>query len=71
MASDPGGQDRVIGVWGARAYALERRGGPRAAGFSIDVSGRTRAGGGPSSRMPAGERARVLSGRVPLGGACP
>jgi hypothetical protein len=47
MSSDPGGQGRVIGVWGARAYAWSGEERPRAAGFPIDVSGRTRALGFP------------------------
>jgi hypothetical protein len=55
--SDPGGQGRVTGVWGARAYAWSGEERPRAAGFSLDVSGRTRVLGfraGPSAAGPAG-----------------
>jgi hypothetical protein len=55
MAIDPGGQGRVIGVWGARAYAWSGEERPRAAGFPIDVSGRTRALGFPAGHSPAGE----------------
>ena len=55
MASDPGGQSRVIGVWGARAYAWSGEERPRAAGFPIDVSGRTRALGFPAGHSAAGE----------------
>ena len=55
MASDPGGQGRVIGVWGARTYAWSGEERPRAAGFPIDVSGRTRALGFPSGPSAAGE----------------
>lgn len=52
MASDLGGQGRVLGVWGTRAYAWSGEERPRAAGFPIDGSGRQRVLG-----FPAGLRA--------------
>jgi hypothetical protein len=55
MISDPGGQGRVIGVWGARAYAWSGEEPTRAAGFPIDVSGRTRVLGFPAGPSAAGE----------------
>jgi|SRR5580692_1750520 hypothetical protein len=55
MASDPGGRGRVIGVWGARAYASTGEETTRAAGFPIDVSGRTRVLGFPAWPSAAGE----------------
>jgi len=71
--SDPGGQGRVIGVWGARAYAWSGEERPRAAGFSLDVSGRTRVLGfrpGPSAAVEAGtlahRRAPRSQGRTRL-----
>ena len=55
MASDPGGQGRVIGVWGSRAYAWSGEERPRAAGFPIDVSGCTRVLGFPAGASAAGK----------------
>jgi len=55
VASDPGGQGRVIGVWGSRAYAWSGEERPRAAGFPIDVSGCTRVLGFPAGPSAAGE----------------
>jgi hypothetical protein len=52
MTSDPGGQGRVLGVWGTRAYGWSGEERPRAAGFALDVSGRQRVlgfAGGPSA----------------------
>jgi len=59
MASDPGGQSRVIGIWGSRAYAWSGEERPRAAGFPIDVSGCTRVLGfpaGPSAQSEPGPK---------------
>ena len=55
MASDPGGQGRATGVWGARACAWSGEERPRAAGFPIDPSGRTRTLGFPAGPSAAGE----------------
>ena len=59
MTSEPGGQGRVLGVWGARAYAWSGEERPRAAGFPIDVSGRQRVLGFPADRPAASEPAAV------------
>jgi hypothetical protein len=48
MITEHGVQDRVIGVWGADAYAWSGEERPRAAGFSIDLSGRQRVLGFPA-----------------------
>jgi hypothetical protein len=55
MASNTGGQSRVIGVWGSRAYAWSGEERPRAAGFPIDVSGCTRVLGFPAGPSAPGE----------------
>jgi hypothetical protein len=54
MTSQHGGQDRVLGVWGASAYAWSGEERPRAAGFPIDVSGRQRTLGFPADSFGAG-----------------
>jgi hypothetical protein len=59
MASDPGGQGRAVGIWGTRAYAWSGEEPPRAAGFPIDVSGRTRALGFPAGPSAGGKRGRL------------
>lgn len=41
-------QDRVVGVWGAQAYAWSGEERPRAAGFQIDPSGHRRVLGFPA-----------------------
>jgi len=64
MASDPGGQGRAIGIWGTRAYAWSGEEPTRAAGFPIDVSGRTRVLGFPAVPSAAGK-----PGRLPHRGA--
>ena len=48
MTSQSGTQDRALGVWGTRAYAWSGEERPRAAGFSIDPSGRQRVLGFPA-----------------------
>ncbi|MGA8460981.1 MAG: hypothetical protein WB800_36685 [Streptosporangiaceae bacterium] len=45
----------MIGVWGARTYAWTGEEPPRAAGFPIDMSGRTRVFGFPAWPSAAGE----------------
>jgi hypothetical protein len=55
VASESGGQARVLGVWGTRAYAWSGEEQPRAAGFPIDVAGRTRALGFPAGPSAASE----------------
>ncbi len=47
MASKNKVQDRILGVWGVRAYAWSGEERPRAAGFPIDLSGRQRVLGFP------------------------
>jgi hypothetical protein len=65
MASDPGGQARALGVWGARAYAWSGEERPRAAGFPVDVSGRQRVLGFPGGPPAAGEPGRLLHRGAP------
>jgi hypothetical protein len=55
VASELGGQGRVLGVWGARAYDWSGEERPRAAGFPIDVSGRQRVLGFPGGHSAASE----------------
>jgi hypothetical protein len=68
MASQSGTHDRVLGVWGARAYQWSGEERPRAAGFRIDPSGRQRVLGFPADPPDAGQhgwfhkRARPASG---------
>lgn len=54
----------MIGVWGIRAYAWSGEEQPRAAGFPIDVSGRTRVLG-----FPVGPSAASEPGTSPRRGA--
>jgi hypothetical protein len=54
MSSEHGIQDRVLGVWGASAYAWSGEERPRAAGFPIDLSGRQRVLGFPADPPGAG-----------------
>jgi hypothetical protein len=54
MTSQSGTHDRVLGVWGARAYQWSGEERPRAAGFPIDPSGRQRVLGFPADRPGAG-----------------
>jgi len=54
MTSQSGTQDRALGVWGTRAYAWSGEERPRAAGFSIDPSGRQRVLGFPADPPGAG-----------------
>jgi hypothetical protein len=65
MASDLGGQGRAIGIWGTRAYAWSGEEPPRAAGFPIDMSGRTRALGFPAGPSAAGKPRRLLHRTAP------
>jgi hypothetical protein len=53
MASD---QDRVVSVWGARAYAWSSEERPRAAGFQVDLSGHRRVLGFPADPFPPARR---------------
>jgi hypothetical protein len=48
MFSGHGRQDRVLGVWGARAHAWSGEERPRVAGFRVDPSGRQRVLGFPA-----------------------
>ncbi len=54
MASEHGVQDRILGVWGANAYAWSGEERPRVAGFPIDVTGRQRVLGFPADPPGAG-----------------
>jgi hypothetical protein len=54
MTSEHSVQDRVLGVWGTRAYAWSGEERPRAAGFPLDLSGRQRALGFPADSFSAG-----------------
>jgi hypothetical protein len=54
MTSQSGTHDRVLGVWGARAYQWSGEERPRAAGFPIDPSGRQRVLGFPADPPGAG-----------------
>ena len=54
MASEHGGQDRVVGVWGANAYAWSGEERPRAAGFQLDPSGHQRVLGFPADPLGPG-----------------
>ncbi len=65
MISESGGQGRVLGVWGARAYAWSGEERPRAAGFPIDVSGRQRVLGFPAG-WPAASEPAAIPGRREL-----
>ena len=56
MTSQSGTQDRVLGVWGARAYAWSGEERPRAAGFQVDPSGRQRVLGFPAGPPGTGHR---------------
>jgi hypothetical protein len=60
MTSELGGQGRVLGVWGTRAYAWSGEERPRAAGFPIDMSGRQRVLGFPGAPSAASEPDTVL-----------
>jgi hypothetical protein len=76
MTGQQGVQDRVAGVWGARAYGWSGEERPRVAGFQIDPSGRQRVLGFPADpfgtggpgwfrrralhRKKEGERARIV-----------
>ena len=74
MTSEDGVQDRVLGVWGASAYAWSGEERPRVAGFTVDPSGRQRVLGFPADppggghhrwfrrreRHEAGRRARIV-----------
>jgi len=65
MASEPGAQGRVLGVWGARAYTWSGEEQPRAAGFPMDASGRWRALGFPGepAALPRRRERRSEKGR--------
>lgn len=54
MSSEHGSQDRVLGLWGASAYAWSGEERPRALGFPVDVSGRRRVLGFPADSPGAG-----------------
>jgi hypothetical protein len=54
VITEHGVQDRVIGVWGANAYAWSGEDRPRAAGFPIDLSGRQRVLGFPADSSGVG-----------------
>lgn len=54
MTSQSGTQDRVLGVWGARAYAWSGEERPRVAGFQVDLSGHRRVLGFPADPPRAG-----------------
>jgi hypothetical protein len=56
MITEHGVQDRVLGVWGANAYAWSGEERPRAAGFPIDLSGRQRVLGFPADSSAAGHQ---------------
>ncbi len=56
MTSQSGTQDRVLGVWGARAYAWSGEERPRVAGFQVDLSGHRRVLGFPADPPEAGHR---------------
>jgi hypothetical protein len=66
MAREHGIQDRVLGVWGASAYAWSGEERPRAAGFRLDVSGRQRVLGFPAD-PPGASRHRWFRRREPSG----
>ena len=55
MSSQHDIHDRVLGVWGAGAYAWSGEERPRAAGFQIDPSGRQRVLGFPADPPGAGD----------------
>ncbi len=54
MTSERGGQDRVVGVWGASAYAWSGEERPRVAGFQLDMSGHRRVLGFPADPFGPG-----------------
>jgi hypothetical protein len=54
MMTEHGVQDRVLGVWGASAYAWSGEERPRVAGFPVDPSGRQRVLGFPADPLGGG-----------------
>jgi hypothetical protein len=52
MASQHGVQNRVLGVWGSRAYDWSGEERPRAAGFQIDPTGHQHVLGFPADPDP-------------------
>lgn len=56
MTSEHSVQDRVLGVWGTRAYAWSGEERPRVAGFAVDPTGRQRVLGFPADPPGAGHR---------------
>ena len=53
MTSKQGVPDRVLGVWGGKAYAWSGEERPRVAGFPVDVSGHQRVLGFPADPLGA------------------
>ena len=60
MASNHEIQDRVVGVWGSRAYGWSGEERQRAAGFRIDPSGRQRVLGFPGGPADPGWPRRFI-----------
>jgi hypothetical protein len=54
VTSEHGVQDRVLGVWGAHAYAWSGEERPRVFGFPVDTSGRQRVLGFPADPLGSG-----------------
>jgi hypothetical protein len=60
MASNYEARERAVGVWGSRAYGWSGEERQRAAGFSIDPSGRQRVLGFPGGPADPGWPRRLV-----------